>query len=223
MGRRAAINILKDARDNFAGLGTRKAKIRLNRLAKTEPLAQAVRLALEAEDASTTGKKYGCGKWSSRSYNKKHVLIHELIVLCEQHEWVYGKHATQGWPPFIVYFDLPGVDQISFHMYLDRPANIPDYVKAWDGRTHSTFKKLEAAIKVLLKLGPAGLIKLPEPAVELSSVVGDFARLKHRVANLEAGEDVVVIRQVDEYRNPLVEIEYRGRRAYCHRDDLEIL
>jgi hypothetical protein len=51
---------LKKKRDEFAGIGTNKAKRRLNKLASTSLIAKAVRLALEVDDKSISAKKsYG--------------------------------------------------------------------------------------------------------------------------------------------------------------------
>ena len=149
MGRSEAVRQLTRARDAFCGIGTRKAKLRLNKLALRSPIARAYRLALEIEDASTLGKKYG-GEWSYYHYEKKHLHIHELIILCQEQGWIYGKHKSDAFGvQWIVYFELPGCEQISFHANLD--CECPDYAGQWDGKQHSTLNKLEAAITELLK------------------------------------------------------------------------
>jgi hypothetical protein len=47
------VNGLTQARSEFARIGTRKVKLALNKLAKTDPYAYALRVALEIEDART--------------------------------------------------------------------------------------------------------------------------------------------------------------------------
>lgn len=145
MSRRELVNLLSDARENFCGLGTRKIKIRLNKC--TDDTAKAYRLALEIEDCSTLGKKYR-GDWSDRSYWKKSKLIEQLIVLAKLNSWPYGKHRSDGFGPrWVVYFELPGCEQISFHTNLERPETVDDYSGEWDGKRNSTLKKLETAIQ----------------------------------------------------------------------------
>jgi hypothetical protein len=148
MGRSEAVRRLTRAREQFCGLGTRKAKLQLNRRALTCPVARALRLALEIEDASSLGKKYG-GEWSYAYYEKKNDLIHQLITHFQAQGWIFGKHKSDGaGPKWIVYFEIPGCEQLSFHADLD--VDIPDYPREWDGKVHSTLDKLEAAIKEVL-------------------------------------------------------------------------
>lgn len=151
MSRRAAVRQLEDARDNFCGLGTRRVKVRLNKLAKTCAVAKALRIALEIEDVSTLGKKYAGSSWSSDSYEKKHQYIHELIFLFKEQNWAFGKHQSDSFATrHIIYFEIPTCEQISFHCSLD--IAVPDYLKKWDGKTNSTLRKLEAAITEILRL-----------------------------------------------------------------------
>lgn len=148
MGRSEAVRRLKQARAEFCGLGTRKVKLHLNRLAPSSPVARAFRLALEIEDASSMAKKYG-GEWKHAYYEKKHLLIHDLIILFDEQGWTYGKHESETYQTqFIIYFEIPNCEQISFHANLD--CEVPDYPAAWDGKTHSTLNKLERAITELL-------------------------------------------------------------------------
>lgn len=148
MGRSYLVRQLSDARVGFCGVGTRKTKLQLNKLARVCVIAKALRLALEIEDASTLGKKYGFSKWGYRSYERKHALIHELIDLCKEQRWVYGKQKNRSsGPSWIIYFEIPGCEQISFHC--DLSIEVPDYVREWDGKVNSTLNKLEAAISML--------------------------------------------------------------------------
>ena len=47
---------LANSRKNFCGVGSRKIKLLLNKLAKTDNLAKAYRIALEAEDKNISAK-----------------------------------------------------------------------------------------------------------------------------------------------------------------------
>ena len=149
MSRRDLVRQLEKAREEFAGIGTRKAKIRLNKLAKTCQIARAFRIALEIEDSSTTAKKYGSA-WSYEYYEKKHRLIHELMEICREKGWLFGKHPGDGFPRWIIYFELPDCEQISFHCN-SFDSDVPDYPHEWDRKTHSTLGKLEVVISELLK------------------------------------------------------------------------
>lgn len=144
MSRRELVTQLRDARGAFGGMGTKTVKLKLNSLVKTCHIAKALRLALETEDCSTLGKKYH-GAWSDHYYNKKGQLIVELIELFNITGWLYGKHIVEGFPKYVIYFEIPGCEQISFHCR-SLPDDIPDYPKAWDEKRNSTFGKLEAAI-----------------------------------------------------------------------------
>jgi hypothetical protein len=148
MSNKTSVRQLQKARDDFCGIGTRLAKLRLNRIGRTSILARAFRLALEIEDKSALGKKYR-GEWSDRCYAEKTKLIHDLIRIFQQQGWTYGKHASGTYPRWIIYFEIPGCEQISFHT--DLTIEVPDYPKEWDRKTNSTLGKLEAAIREFLK------------------------------------------------------------------------
>lgn len=149
MGRSELVRQLQTARVRFCGIGTRQAKLRLNRAATRDVLAEAFRIALEIEDCSIRGKKYR-GDWSSHHYRIKTDLIHDLIEIAELNRWPYGSHkADTNFPSHIVYFDLPGCEQISFHTNLK--SEIPVYPKEWDGKRSATLAKLEVAIGKYLR------------------------------------------------------------------------
>jgi hypothetical protein len=57
MSRRTLVNKLAEARAGFCGIGTRAAKLKLNRLANIDARAKAFRIALEIEDCSTQAKR----------------------------------------------------------------------------------------------------------------------------------------------------------------------
>jgi len=62
------IEDLKKKRKKFAGIGTNKAKRRLNKAALVSPVAKAVRMALEIEDKSISAKN-SYGEYQNRIYN----------------------------------------------------------------------------------------------------------------------------------------------------------
>lgn len=150
MSRRLLVEILEEARILFAGVGTNAAKRRLRKLSASSPLAGAALLALLAEDYSTQGKKYA-GKWSRRCYERKHAILMDLAALCWQHAWPFGVHADPGGgTTHVIYFDLPGCDQISFHVTLSADHGLPAYAGQWDGRRASTMAKLDRFARDLL-------------------------------------------------------------------------
>lgn len=147
MSRRILVNQLESARRQFAGIGTRQTKLKLNRLKESNPVAKALRIALEIEDCSTQAKKYP-GEWRDIKYKEKSDLIHKLIQVFEVEGWTYGKHNSNDYHTrHIVYFEIPGCEQISFHCTLRY--EIPIYSARWDGKTNSTLGKLEKAISDL--------------------------------------------------------------------------
>ena len=146
MSRRILVNQLLDARAAFCGIGTKETKLRLNRLLRTCDRAKAFRIALEIEDCSTLGKKY-FGEWKTHYYRKKKELIHDLIKLCRVNNWTFGKQRSDGFgPTWIIYFEIEGMEQISFHCELDEEQKIPVYKSEWDGKRNSTLAKIEKAI-----------------------------------------------------------------------------
>lgn len=142
MSNRERVRQLQSARDNACGIGTRLLKLRLNKLAKLDPVALAVRLALEIEDANLSAKRYRGSKYQDRNYAKKEALILELITLFRHQEWLFGLQKSDGWATrHVIYFDIPKCEQISWH-YTHRGAELPTYPHDWDGKVNSTLIKL---------------------------------------------------------------------------------
>src|SRR4051794_40378419 len=114
--RRERIRALVEARAKFAGIGTKLAKLRLNKLAKTSVHASALRTALEIEDANLTAKRYPGGgniggyNYSEISYLRKAEGIEKLIALSVEQGWTYGVQTSdRRETTHVIYFDLPGV------------------------------------------------------------------------------------------------------------------
>lgn len=149
------VRSLNSMRDEMCGVGTRKVKLMLNKKIKeNDKIAELYRVALEVEDCNISAKKYR-GTYKSDYYDKKQEKLMELVDLCliynDEHDdkVVYGKEFADGHSTnAIVYFELPGCEQISFHTTLSHyeAYEIPNYGKEWDGRENSTMYKLEEAI-----------------------------------------------------------------------------
>ncbi len=146
MGRGEKVRQLKRARETALGIGTRKLKLRLKKLAATEPLALAAYLALLIEDANINAKRWGPG-YSGRYYRQKQELMQDLILLFKHWEWEFGVHPSdRAETTHIIYFDIPGCAQISWH-YTHEGQELPVYEKDWDRQPDSTLPKLLAFIE----------------------------------------------------------------------------
>jgi hypothetical protein len=147
------IYILEQSRANFAGVGTRKAKIRLNKLAKTDNIALVVRKLLEIEDVNIQAKKESIPKYVDYKYNLKSQLILELIEIFKLNGFIFGYHYSDIKSiSHIIYFELPNTEiQLSWHCDLKNISEIPKYTKEWDGLENSNMLKLEKYIENLFK------------------------------------------------------------------------
>lgn len=138
---------LRTSRENFCGIGTRRIKLLLNKLAKNgDIVAKAYRLVLEIEDKNITAKDTDF-RYMDKVYAQKHMLIVELIEFCIENSFKYGvqnslEHKTNA----IVYFELPGMEQISFHTTFYNGHNYQEYDGEWDGKVNSTLAKIETSI-----------------------------------------------------------------------------
>ena len=135
--------ILARKRKNFCGVGTKIAKLIINNF-KTMPCV-AYRLALEIEDVNIQAKQYH--DWRQKHFYKiKEKLIWELCQLCETYGCVYGSRKSGGLTKTIVFFELPDMEQISWHTKGKFAEKIPPYLIPWDGKVNSTMDKLERVI-----------------------------------------------------------------------------
>lgn len=138
---------LQVSRDNFLGIGTNKAKRRLNKLSETNPIALAFRVALETEDKNIQAKN-SFGKYKRKIYDQKAILIEQMLDLFKKNNWTYGLHEESTYDTnAIAFFEIPGCEQISWHCTLRCISSTPKYEKMWDGKVNSTLNKLESAIK----------------------------------------------------------------------------
>jgi hypothetical protein len=141
------IACLKDKRKTMCGIGTRKLKLFLNKLIKQgDTTAALYRTVLEAEDFNIKAKDTRLD-YKEKVYEKKHEEIHKLIELCREYGVTFGKQLSDVRDTrYVVYFELPNMEQISFHTDLIDAGKIPDYTKEWDGKRCSTLGKIENAI-----------------------------------------------------------------------------
>lgn len=160
------ISDLEKKRDTFCGLGTRKVKLLLNKKMKEgDKVAQAYRLALEAEDKNICAKKirieyqprrsryyrysYNYTDYAEKTYELKHKIVGELIKLCQENDFIYGYEDSDNYSAnTVIYFELPDMEQISFHDTLTKEEKdtLKIYKKPWDGKINSTLDKIEEAI-----------------------------------------------------------------------------
>ena len=151
--RKQRIGVLVKARTDFAGIGTRRAKLLLNRLAKVDEYARAIRIALEIEDANLTAKRYFGGDCGGRTYadinyERKCASIVALMAIAQTEGWMFGVQPSDvGNTTHIIYFEIPGAGQVSWHYSPNEV--LPVYPGRWDGKAGSTLAKLEAAVLML--------------------------------------------------------------------------
>jgi hypothetical protein len=158
---RTAVTLLNTARRQFCGIGTRRTKLALNKLSMTSTLTKALQIALEVEDKNLTAKKYHGGDIAGYTYDQiayfeKHDGIRKLIEICKLKGWNFGvQESTVFGASHVIYFELPGVEQISWHFSPLSDHHLPVYDGVWNQKQNSTLRKLEAAIQPLLNLAPA--------------------------------------------------------------------
>ncbi|MDY4528878.1 MAG: hypothetical protein SPE11_13340, partial [Parabacteroides sp.] len=90
------ITQLRHGREEMCGIGTRRIKLLLNRLAKAgDEMAGVYRLALELEDVNIQAKDT-YGKYRLKKYDLKEKMLRELIKVCKTNGFVYGYQPCQG-------------------------------------------------------------------------------------------------------------------------------
>lgn len=136
----------RDRQKDFCGHGYKKVKLFLNSIVKKgDYIAEAYRVLLEIEDKNIRAKET-YGKYVEKVYNQKHSLINKMIDLSKEHGFSFGRQDSDvAKTSDIIYFDIEGCEQVSFHCDLDRD-DVPIYEKEWDGLVNSTLSKLENAI-----------------------------------------------------------------------------
>ncbi len=142
---------LEWSREHFCEKGTRYVKLALNKLVKKgDPVAKALRLALEAEDKSISAKS-GHPLYVDKIYAVKQRCIEELLDVCIENGFPCGLQPSDSpSTTHVAYFDIPGTGQVSFH-FSPRDKSFPLYEGTWDGEADSTLWKLQESISTLLK------------------------------------------------------------------------
>lgn len=147
---RERIKDYNERKDTFChGIGQRRVKLFLNKLVKEgDAVSKMYRIALEIEGVNLAAKK-ALMKYHSdyHSYDRKEAMLRELMEVCRAEGATYGQQrSTAPAATHVIYFDLPGCEQISFHTNMHEAASLPAYSCQWDGKRCSTMGKLEAAI-----------------------------------------------------------------------------
>jgi hypothetical protein len=148
LGHLERIEELHLLRKEFCTIGTNKIKRRLNKIANDNYIAKLFRIALEIEDKNIQAKE-ATGLYSDKIYNDKYKLIIELVNEFKKYNLTFGKQDSDLRNiSYIIYFELPNCEQISFHTNLNNPEIIPNYLKEWDNKKNATLKKLEQGILI---------------------------------------------------------------------------
>lgn len=138
------VDDLIDKRETLCGMGTRKTKLKLNKMIKSGSVnALILRNLLELEDANITAKRYH-GVYKQASYDKKNELLKTCIDLFKRHNLKCGYHNVDNYScPYVIYFEVNGI-QMSWHAH--KSFGTPQYMHVWDGLVNSTLSKLEQLI-----------------------------------------------------------------------------
>lgn len=76
----------------------------------------------------------------------KDQYIKDLAKVCSRNKWVYGWQKSDAINiPYLVYFELPDCEQISFHSKTNF-SYMPKYKGEWDKKEDATLNKIEHAI-----------------------------------------------------------------------------
>lgn len=181
--RRTAVILLNTARHHFCGIGTRRTKLALNKVSRTSTFARALRVALEIEDQNLTAKKYHGGDIGGYTYGQiayfhKYDSIMQLVEICTSAGWTFGVQECGTFDAsHVIYFDLPGVEQMSWHFSPTWHHQLPAYDGVWDQQQKSTLRKLENAIQTLLKAA-----RVNEKAELVAQGVRQPVRLTHFIS-----------------------------------------
>lgn len=153
-------NIIKDKiqlskyRDWFLLIGTNKAKRRLAKLGKSNEVAQALYLAMCAEDAYSCIRIY---RHQPQGLEKRRdELWDELIRLFRRNGWVFGKHKIGEHSAGYLCFEIPGCEPIMWYLnnFTITSKNIPEY--------KITLKQCEEFILDRLEKACVGLVEVLE-------------------------------------------------------------
>jgi hypothetical protein len=127
-------------------------------------------LLFRAQKASTRAKCYrgsighGGPRYRDLAYARKgealDKLCRHLLAQCPSLRWGWGYDPEQPYADWVLYVDLPGYGQVSFHS--PDPGVGPDYPGEWDGSGQSEGRILDFCEAVLTRRSQAG--PLVDPA-----------------------------------------------------------
>ena len=155
------VHIGDKMKNDMCHIGQKKVKLLLNSLVKKgDRIAGMYRQILECENCNINAKKYYNTvrhNYKEHYYNMKKDAIDNLIkdiidynsTVSESDMIVFGKQSSDVYDTNdIVYFELPGLEQISFHTDISQSVYdmVPEYKKEWDEKVNSTLSKIESGI-----------------------------------------------------------------------------
>ena len=138
------IKILNNSRIGACGIGSRKLKLRLNKLKKSgDKVATILRNLIEAEDSNILAKKY-FGEYRKEYYLKKEQHIVATFNDMRELGWKFGYSTDVGkQAQYVIYIYLPNGSQLSWHMINSKHiSNLEKIDVKWDGQPATTLIKL---------------------------------------------------------------------------------
>lgn len=151
--RQAAAYMNAEQLADFRKNGSRKLKVRMNRL-MDHPEIYVLKKLLEAEEFSITAKEC-IFKYRDYNYGKKSERLKEAIEKLPETGWHYWwQRDEEGQTEYIFYVELAGEIQVSWHgMSVSDMEGVPETMyKEWDGQVASTLPKI---IKCITNICPA--------------------------------------------------------------------
>ena len=145
--RHAAAYMNAEQLADFRKNGSRKLKVRMNRL-MDHPEIYVLKKLLEAEEFSITAKEC-IYKYRDYNYGKKSERLKEAIEKLPDTGWHYWwQWDEEGQAEYIFYVELPGEIQVSWHgMSVSDMKGVPETMyKEWDGQVASTLPKIVKCI-----------------------------------------------------------------------------
>jgi hypothetical protein len=144
---------LDEAYRAFCGEGLTLVKQRLE--TDSSPLAQAFLLALRIECVNRRAKRRK-NRAEAQLYREKRQLIRAFIAHGMAHGYDLRRaESAEPGQPHVLYVYLPGCEQISWHTSLEG-IDLPSDERGWDGKSCSTLRKLEDAIRRCFAGGSLG-------------------------------------------------------------------
>lgn len=135
-------------------------------LARRGPVGIVAVNLFRASKCSERAKRYrggipGQGSYKDMAYRRKQWSLENLDTALAQHaeglgvRWGWKLDPEQPWHKWVLYIDLPGIGQVSFHT--DRRGAGPGYAGEWDGVRGASPDRILRWITTL-EDGPAGCV-----------------------------------------------------------------